>query len=61
VCVENLVVISDNNTAKRTVFGVDDFVVNGPKAVELQNTFIPLDNGEHLFVRLIANNMINER
>ena len=55
-----LLVVGDDDGAKRGVLCVDLRVVHGPETVELQATNVPLGGGFHLKIRLISDAVVDE-
>lgn len=55
-----LLVVCHHDATERRIFRVNLFIIDGPKAMELQRLFVPLCGDFHLIIGLIANAMINE-
>lgn len=53
-----LVEVAHHDGPERRVLGVDHRVINRPVAVEVEHVLVPLRNGFHLEVRLVADDVV---
>ena len=53
------VIVGHDDRAESRKLGHDLLVVDGPEAVEVEHLLVPLGDGDHLVVALVADNVIN--